>query len=286
MEAGRTFWVLGGDQRQAALAALLRADGHRVQIRCMGEAPEDWEGLSRADCVVLPMPVSKAPGQLFAPRSEAPVSLAPILARISRRSFLCGGRADRATRDLVEQEGLVLWDYFAREELALANAVPTAEGAIQLAMEHMDTTIHGSQVLILGFGRVGQAAALRFRALGAEVTVAARRYEALALAESMSCRVMRLGQLSGLSRFDLVINTVPAPVADDCFLAQLDPDCLLLDLASAPGGVDFAAATARGLCSIHALSLPGKVAPVAAGAAIRDAIYHMLEEREVSFLGK
>ena len=286
METGRNFWVFGGDRRQTALAELLRADGQEVHVRGMGDGPEDYEGLSRADCVVLPMPVSVRPGLLFAPLSPVERPLAPILGGISRRSFLCGGRADPSVRALTDREGLVLWDYFAREELAVANAVPTAEGALCLALEHLDMTIHGASVLILGFGRVGQATALRFRALGAEVTVAARRYEALALAEGLGCRAEKLPCVSRPDRFDLVINTVPAPLADAAFLARLSPDCLLLDLASLPGGVDFDAARARGLRAIHALSLPGKSAPITAGAAIRDAIYHMLEEREVSFLGK
>ena len=64
---------------------------------------------------------------------------------------------------MADARGLILRDYFAREELAVANAVPTAEGAVQLAMEQMPVTIHGARVLITGFGRVGQAVALALR---------------------------------------------------------------------------------------------------------------------------
>ena len=110
--------------------------------------------------------------------------LASLLDALSPPQILCGGRVDPVSAAMADARGLILRDYFAREELAVANAVPTAEGAVQLAMEQMPVTIHGARVLITGFGRVGQAAARRFAALGARVSVAARRYEQLALAES------------------------------------------------------------------------------------------------------
>lgn len=180
---------------------------------------------------------------------------------------------------MADARGLILRDYFAREELAVANAVPTAEGAVQLAMEQMPVTIHGARVLITGFGRVGQAAARRFAALGARVSVAARRYEQLALAESEGYGAEQIGGLDGwLCGYDLVVNTVPAPVLGETELKDLRPDCLIIDLASKPGGVDLRAAGELGLTVIWALSLPGKVAPVTAGAAIKSTIYNMLQE--------
>ena len=78
--------------------------------------------------------------------------------------------------------------------------------------------------------------------------------------------------------YDLVVNTIPARVLGREELAALRPDCLILDLASKPGGVDLAAAGELGLTVIWALSLPGKVAPVSAGRAIQQAIYHLLHE--------
>ena len=62
-------------------------------------------------------------------------------------------------------------------------------------------------------------------------------------------------------------------------LRQVREDCLLLDLASAPGGVDQEAAKDLGRRVQSALGLPGRVAPRTAAAAIRDSIYHILEER-------
>ena len=134
---------------------------------------------------------------------------------------------------------------------------------------------------MLGFGRIGQATALRLAALGAEVMVAARRWEALAWAKAVGCKGVLLSQLvESPCPFQLVVNTVPALVLGREVLKALPAGCLILDLASKPGGVDRTVAQELGLPVIHALSLPGKVAPVTAAAILQTTIYHMLQELE------
>ena len=280
------FWVVGGDLRQVKLAWLLSQDGHTVHTFALeGQTvpgvlqEQNLNQAGRADCVVLPLTVRTGEGLLNAPLSLSEHPLAPVLDRLTARQFLCGGRIDPETRALAGERGLTIHDYFAREELAVANAVPTAEGAVQLAMEHLPVTIHGSRVLVAGFGRVGRMTAQRFGALGARVSVAARRYDQLAWAQAMGFGAEQLEHLSGwLCGYDLVVNTVPAQVLGRAELEDLRRDCLIIDLASKPGGVDLAAAGELGLTVIWALALPGKVAPVTAGAAIKDTIYNMLRE--------
>ena len=168
----------------------------------------------------------------------------------------------------------------------MANAVPTAEGAVQLALEELSSTLHGAHVLILGFGRVGRLTAHRMAALGARVTVAAREYGELAWAAAYGCGAVGLEDLNWeLGAFSLIVNTIPAPVLDEKRLAWVNPDAYLLDLASAPGGIDRAAARSRGLRVTQAPGLPGRTAPVTAAAAIRDAVYHILREEEEAHHG-
>ena len=281
-------WVVGGDLRHAKLAQLLAEDGHTVHTYALGQPQEPVPGLEaestlrqadRADCVVLPLIVANEAGLLNAPLSVSQYPLEQVLDHFVPGQFLCGGRVDGPVQALARARGLFIHDYFAREELAIANAVPTAEGAIQLAMEHLPITVHGARVLVLGFGRVGRLTAQRFQALGARVSVAARRYEQLAWAQALGLGTEHLEQLGGwLCAYDLIVNTVPARVLDQAALEELKPDCLILDLASKPGGVDMGAAGALGLTVVWALSLPGKVAPVTAGAAIKSTIYNMLTE--------
>ena len=150
---------------------------------------------------------------------------------------------------------------------------------MQIAMEELPITLHRARVLVLGVGRLGRLAAHRFAALGAKVSVAARKWADLAWAEAYGYGAERIDQLGGwLCAYDLVINTVPGRVLGAGYLADLKPGCLVVDLASKPGGVDLEAASQMGVRVIWALSLPGKVAPVTAGRAIRDTIYHILHE--------
>ena len=147
--------------------------------------------------------------------------------------------------------------------------MPTAEGAIQLAMEELPITLHGARVLVIGYGRLGRVLADRL----------ARRYADLAWAENCGYGVEHTGQLEGwLCGYDLVVNTVPVRVLREAELADLKPGCLVIDLASKPGGVDFDAAARLGVKAFWALSLPGKVAPVTAGKSIKTTIYNILTE--------
>lgn len=283
-----TFWVVGGDMRQAHLAQLLARDGHNVCTYALEQgahaapdtrAQDTPEDIGGSDCVIFPLPVCSAPGTLSTPLSLQEHAPAPILDLLSPTQVICGGRFDPDTLNEFTRRGLTVHDYFLREELTVANAVPTAEGAIQIAMEELPITIHGARVLVIGYGRVGKLTAQRFAALGARVSVAARSCDQLAWAQTLGFGTEHTGQLAGvLGRYDLVINTVPARVLGGDELAGLTGDALVIDLASKPGGVDMEAAAQLGRRMIWALSLPGKVAPVTAGACIRDTVYNILRE--------
>ena len=175
--------------------------------------------------------------------------------------------------------GVELVDYFARPELAVYNAIPTAEGCIALLMQHRRRTLWGSGVLLLGFGTVGQALGLRLAGLGAQVTVAARRAQQRALAESLGLRAVPLDRLETAAT-DTVVNTIPAPVLDRQRLGSLPAGSLIVDLASKPGGTDFDAAACLGHHAIHALSLPAVCAPETAGEAVARTVQAILRERE------
>ena len=158
--------------------------------------------------------------------------------------------------------------------------MPTAEGAIQIAMERLPITIQGCRALVVGWGRIGKILARKLALLGADVTVSARRGHDLAMIAALGMRADSTGRFCrGLSQYDLIVNTVPARVLGRELLASTRPDCLIVDLASKPGGVDFDAAAELGRETVQALSLPGRVAPVSAGRLLRDAISGYLDLR-------
>jgi dipicolinate synthase subunit A len=232
-----------------------------------------------ADCVVLPLPVAGDGAALNAPLSESAHPLAQVLDALQPGQLVCAGRVGPETARLARERGLCLRDYFAREELAVANAVPTVEGALQIAMEELPITVHNARTLVIGYGRLGRLLAHRFSALGAKVSVSARRWEDLAWVEAFGYGVEQTDRLEGwLCGYDLIVNTVPAPVLGRARLGELKKDCLVIDLASKPGGVDLQAAGELGVKVIWALSLPGKVAPVTAARATLRTVYNMISE--------
>lgn len=277
----KTLWVVGGDARQAVLAGLLADDGHSVHVYGLEESlhcEPDLAGIGQADCVILPLPVMEGDGRLHLPLSRRRLEPEEVLDALHPGQMILAGKAPPALYRMAEHRGLILDDYFAREELAVLNAIPTAEGAIQLAMESLPITLHGARVLLVGYGRLGRALGPRLHSLGAQVCVAARRPEQRAWAASAGLESESLDSLKDwLFAYDLVINTVPAPVLGVEELAGLKEGTLVIDLASLPGGVDDETAAALNVRVIHALSLPGKVAPRTAACYLRDTVYHMME---------
>lgn len=276
------IWVVGGDRRQVALARALADDGHEVRTfalgPCQGLERETLAGIEDAHCVVLPLPAEEQ-GQLNAPLAGQYHSIEEIISPLRPGQLVCAGQVGAGLAARAGQRGIVLRDYFGREELAVLNAIPTAEGAVQIALEELPITLHGARVLLLGFGRVGRALAPRLKGLGAKVWVAARSCIQRAHAESMGLESEGMERLAEwLCSYDLVVNTIPAPVLGVEELAAMKQGVLVMDLASRPGGVDRTAAKALGVRVVWALSLPGRVAPVTAGRYIQQTVYHIMEE--------
>lgn len=284
-----TILVAGGDLRYGYTArALARthevwAVGFTRQMLPFEEvrlAETAADGLPQCDVLVLPMPVSEDGVLVNAPYSRQHLSLSGFIPLLKQDAIVLGGKFGKAA-ELFRDAGITTTDYLAREELSTRNAVPTAEGAVQIMLEEMPRTIFGSKVLILGFGRIGSRMAVLLHALGAEVTVAARDVADRARAEMAGCDSTSFQALETVvDGFDVICNTVPAKVLTAAVLKAMQQETLVLDLASKPGGVDWDAAQTLGRRVVWALSLPGKTAPVTAGEIIAKTVTHILEERE------
>ena len=219
MNHTRTAAIVGGDVRQVFLGELLAADGMRVGTvgleRHVCELPIfcDMAALfAEADVVLLPMPVTRDEMYLHAPLANAPYRLKDVLDAIPAGTSVYGGAIPQTLYEPARRREIRLYDYLKQEELALLNAIPTAEGAIQIAMEQLPVTIHDLSVLVIGAGRIGSAVAMRLRGLGARVTVSARREADFARMYSAGYHCLDTRRLEGqLHAFPLIINTVPAP---------------------------------------------------------------------------
>ena len=283
------FAVIGGDRRAVLLCSMLARDGHRVQSFALekaelpGEIPKAGclQGcVYGADCVILPVPAEKG-GFLNAPYGASPCRMDELISALWPGQIVCGGKLSQESCLGMIAAGLHPEDIMQRQEFTVGNAALTAEGALGLLIQNSQRSILGSHALVCGWGRIGRILALRLRAMGAKVAVAARGPGDRALARAMGCRALDYSQLEGeLDGFDYVINTVPARVITGPMLCCLAEGALLLELASPPGGFDRTLAENIGVRVLAAPGLPGKTAPYSAAELIRDEVVQIIREQE------
>lgn len=279
--------AVGGDARQIAVVDGLRAMGIQVTEfgtysahGCKDDAKTLEESVAGKDAVILGAPFSRDGKYINCPKGGYTVALDALCEMMTPRGLLLGGRVDGGAAAAAAKYGVKFIDYMAAPEVAVENAVPTAEGAIAEAMNALDITLFGAKVLVTGGGRVSAALVPRLLALGAHVTVMARRTEQRAYFYGMGAETIGFGDRSAFGGFDVIFNTVPAQIIDETALENAY-NATIIDLASLPGGVDDAAAKRRGIRIIHALSLPGKVAPKTAGVIVLKSIVNILRAEGV-----
>ena len=292
MPRKQTYAVVGGDMRQAYLADALatHCDDCPIYAMCLDKdvtlcgnvkcGGDLAAVLPRCDVVILPLPLLDSAGALNTPLSFGTLALDECLQHISPQAMVFGGKITPQARQAAHARGIELIDYLEREELTVLNAVPTAEGAVEIALRELPITLLGANCVVAGYGRIGKILARLLRAFGANVTVVARSCEALAWACADGMHAAHLPLIDDtLAQSDVIFNTVPSLIFCERQLTLLRTRCLVIDLASQPGGVDFDAAKKLGVRTIWALSRPGKVAPESAGQVILDTIFNILHER-------
>lgn len=277
--------VIGGDRRQAVLASLLAEDGYECAVYGLDGAniggatkcADIESAIEGAEAVILPLPVSRNGKTVNAPLYTGDISINTINTLAPQYVPFLGGMIKEK-----DFPGRTVRDYYKEEELQVLNTVPTAEGAVAIAMNEMPTTINGSKTLIMGFGRVGKTLGLVLRGLGALVTVATRNATERAVCEILGFEVVDYPALNrSICAFGLIFNTVPAVLLTEELLENVADGTPVIDLATHPGGVDASAAERLGKNVIWALGLPGKVAPVTAGRYIKKTVCAILKEEKI-----
>ncbi len=287
IQQNKVFSVLGGDLRQICVAKSLFMDGYHVQLYAFDQYDGDLDGimctsleeaLNGADYVILPLPYSRDGIFLNAPYSKQKVQLEQIYTHIMPWMMVLGGKIDM---EQLHAHNIRGFDYYKREQLQVMNAAVTAEGAIQIAMEESSITIGGSKCLIIGYGRIGKILSQLLKGLKAEVTVTARKSEDLAWISANGLSGYKTAEIRDIiEKYDFVFNTVPVQVIGEEELKNINKECLLIDLASAPGGIDMQYARECGVQTVWSLSLPGKVAPMTAGEIIKKTVVDIIQENQ------
>ena len=279
--------ALGGDKRMDFAARELVSEGYDVRQwgRSLGDNAATFSKIAKewfadVDVLMLPLPTSLDGTHLSTPLcgGEEKLRMEILFGAAADKLWLVG-RLSEALCLRAERDGIQMIDYFENEILQLKNALPTAEGAIEIAMRELPIVLAGTKVSVIGYGRIGEVLSQKLKALGAEVTVWARRREVCARAELMGYKAERIAGEDSL-RFDtntrVIFNTVPSRLITRAVLGALARECVLIDLASAPGGIDLIAAKELGISAIWATALPGKCAPESAGIILGQTVHSIL----------
>ncbi len=287
--SGVKLAVVGGDDRESYLVAELLQTGAEVNVVGLPDLGQH-ERLRHYDEVkkavrgvrflILPMPGIDQKGQVRAIYSPKPIILDDeVMGELGPQAVTFVGIARPRLQELADKHKIKLIELAEMDEIAILNSIPSAEGAIQMAMELTPITIHSSRSLVLGFGRTGKTLARTLAAMGADVAVVARKPADLARAYEMGFDGLTYAQLPAyLKEIDVAYNTVPIMVLSAEILKHAKPGMVVVDLASAPGGTDFEAAQERGIKAVLAPGLPGKVAPKTAGLILAKVIPGLIQQ--------
>lgn len=268
--------VIGGDDRELYLIPELEKLGaYIVGVGFENAAPTQGlnhassliEAVKQADVLIFPMYGTDERGLIKAKYSNSPLVLnKEVLQAIPAHVPLFIGWARPALKSAADMLGIRIIETAFLDEIAILNSIPSAEGAIAMAMDSSVITIHGSQSFVLGLGRNGWTIARTLKGMGAEVTGVARKPADLARATEMGIKAVHFADLEDeIGRAEFIFNTVPQLILDKVILEHVSKDAVIVDIASIPGGTDFEYAELLGIKALLAPGLPGMVAPKSAG---------------------
>ncbi len=276
------FLILGGDERSLYLGEYLEKEKMQVcyyafsETNCFNTLNN---AINEAQYIILPLPVTKDRLTLNTPLCEEKTELKDILTLLQKEHIVFGGQIPQSLKEELTEKEIEFYDYFLLDELAIYNAIPTAEGVVEILIKNLPITIHSMKCAILGYGRVGKVLASTLKALGAEVTVFARKERDFADAYTKFYKTASFSDLKEKEyKFDALINTVPQKVLGKEEMINISSGCLFIEIASAPFGIDFQAAKEFAFDVIKANSLPGKVAPQTAGEIIGRSILPIIQK--------
>ena len=250
------IYVYGKDSRSTKLKYLYSLENKIV------------EKVEEAKLVICPMPLTRDNEYI----TSEEIKIDELFSKIRGKKLYTGGISKEVELKCIENN-IQYIDMLKIEEVTIMNAIPSAEGAIQIAMEMTDFTLHESNCLILGYGNIGKVLARILTGLGANVFCEARSEKDLANIKSMRYNCIRLEELSrNLNKMNVIFNTVPSIILDEKKLRLINKNCTIIDLASKPGGIDLDKAKELNLNTVWALGLPGKVAPYTAAKYLKDTI--------------
>ena len=280
----RKFAIIGGDKRSYELARLLKEKGQIVHLYGFNKLAEELSNslssaINGVDLVIAPLPFTTDGKNINTPYNTEDILIESIFRNMTKDQMLIGGAMSTELMDIAAEYDITTLDILKREEMAVLNAIPTAEGGIQIALEQMPITLHNSNVMVLGFGRIGKILSKMLYGIGSNVYVVVRRYSDGSWIQAYGYKPIYLDDLHKyILEMDLIFNTIPNIILKEEILQMTNRQTMIIDLASKPGGIDYSKAEEMNIKVIHALGLPGKVAPVSSARFMFETIYNIIDE--------
>ena len=273
--------ILGGDLRIIRLAEMLTKENCKIYTYGLEKynfnsdilkCKEIEEINNNCKYIISGIPFSKDEKYIYAPFSNKSININEVFQKLAYKTLITGV-VNENIKQVAKTNEVNIIDLMDIEELTILNVIPTVEGAIQVAMEYTEFTIHNSKCLILGFGRIGKLLAKNLKTLGAEVYCVARKNSDLAWMKAYGYKDIDLKDLEEnlhYSKYDIIFNTVPSMVLDSKKIKLIkNKEILIIELASSPGGIDLKKTEEYNIRVIKAMGLPGKVAPVTTAEYIK-----------------
>lgn len=289
MTLNKKFGIIGGDIRQIYLAQKLKKEGYEVKIAGLENIPQEIKNIQTSDVlgtlkdsdyIIFPVPVSRDNQNINAPFSTYSIPINESLFSKLEKKVVFGGIISPLISG-VNNSNFNLKDYYSREDFMVLNAIPTAEGAIKILLNESKRTIFGSKCMVVGYGRIGKVISKLLKSMGADVTISCRNIRDISWAKLENFNVIDISKCREKLNFDFVLNTVPAIVLNYDNLKLLNHNTTIIDVASAPGGVNKEDAQKLKIKIIEALGLPGKYFTESAGEIIAQTILKIIKEENL-----
>ncbi|NLJ97053.1 MAG: dipicolinate synthase subunit DpsA [Clostridiales bacterium] len=288
MSSYKSIGIFNGDKRQVYMALSLLDKGYLVYTFNLQEPliHQNHIAVNSIDelityCKVLIGPIPLTLNDISLPQDILYEQRGTTFCNmLTKEHALFAGNIPTNVLDMLKKKEIFFYDLLKNETIAVLNAIATAEGTIMEAIRNSDGNLHGSSCLILGYGRCGKVLASKLKGLDAKVTVAARNEHSLAYAKASGFSTLFLNEIiSYLEDYEYIFNTIPSLILDKECLRYVSPDVNIIDIASAPGGVDFEYAKDHDINAKLCLGLPGKVAPKSSADILLNEIGALLKER-------
>ena len=285
--------VIGADMRQIYMINKLYEKGYTVYTYGINndlitdkirKTASLSEAISRSNILICPIPFTKNNKDIAFLDLYEDKNVKHFTECLNSNHILFAGLIPDHLSNYCSRNKIAQYDFMKMNDVAILNAIATAEGTIAEAIKRSSINLHDSNCLVLGFGRCAQILASKLKAFDVNVSVAARSKDACALAIAYGYSSILLDKLdSELMSFDFVFNTIPAIILTKDKLEKLSPHVTIIDIASAPGGIDYSASETLKLNASLCLGLPGIYSPKSSGEILANVIENILIERSGEF---